>query len=148
MADNPGYGAERIESAIREYSSLEELFQFAGKDPELRAAFEFLSTEECVEQAIPWEKQLEFLRSSAEHHNIERDLSLFEQAISEISKGSPTASSSTTSTFHGIRKGKEELGDLGSLPAPLLGSSPKRAKFSLVLKSGAVIDLDSEEERL
>ena len=138
---------QRLESI----HSLEELFQFAGKclkDPELRAAFEFLSAEECVEQAIPWENQLEFLRSSAEHHNIERDLSLFEQAISEVSKGSPTASSSATSTFRGICKGKEELGDLGSLPAPLLGSSPKRAKFSPVLKSGAVIDLDSEEERL
>ena len=131
--------------------SLEELFQFAGKclkDPELRTAFEFLSAEECIEQAFPWEKQVEFIKSTAEHHNLDRDLSLFEQAVAEAPKDSPTASSSTITTFHGVHKGKEDLGDFGSLSDPSLASSPKRAKCSVALKPGAVIDLDSEEERL
>ena len=138
---------QRLESIY----SLEELFQFAGKclkDPELRAAFEFLSAEECIEKAFPWEKQVEFIKSAAEHQNLDRDLSLFEQALAEAPKDSPTASSSTITASHGVHEGKENLGDFDSRSDPSLVSSPKRAKFSVALKPGAVIDLDSDEERL
>ena len=93
--EKPSYRSERgwqtilvtaqnaLNQRLEDIHTIEELFQFAGKslkDPELRTAFEFLSVEDCVEQAFPLEKQLEFLRSSEEHHNLDRDLSLFEQA--------------------------------------------------------------------
>ena len=72
-----------LDQRLEEIHSLEELFRFGGKclkDPDLRTAFEFLSIEDCVEEAFPWEKQVEFLQSAEEHPNLDRDLSLFEHA--------------------------------------------------------------------
>ena len=71
-----------LDQRLEEIHTLEELFRFGGKclkDPDWRTAFEFLSVEDCVEEAFPWEKQVEFLQSTEEHPNLDRDLSLFEQ---------------------------------------------------------------------
>ena len=145
---------------LRLEDTIAELWQFAGKclkDPDLKAAFDFLGSDECFSLAYPWDKQLAFVSGQEEQSNLERDLSLFEKAEKEIGSETGTAlnsstelpssslaSSSTwpTSVFQALRPGKEHLGD----PECACEPSLKKAKFSSALAPSAVIDLQSEEE--
>ena len=52
--------------------------------------------------------------------------------------------SSSARVFEELQPGRADLGDLDQLRT----SSPKRARFSTVLRSGEVIVLDSEEQSL
>ena len=151
-----------LDLRLEDIHTIAELWQFAGKclkDPDLKAAFDFLGSDECFSLAYPWDKQLAFVSGQEEHSNLERDLSLFEKAEKEIGSETGTAlnsstelpssslaSSSTwpTSVFQALRPGKEHLGD----PECACEPSLKKAKFSSALAPSAVIDLQSEEESL
>ena len=136
--------------------SVDSIWRFAHrtlKCEDLKAAFREFAFDDVSEFSIPESVQHDFLHSSSESSSFERDLELFnlsfslsEQSLSGdcVRAAASSPASSSARVFEGLQPGRADLGDLDQLRT----SSPKRARFSSVLKSGEVIVLDSEEQSL
>ena len=137
--------------------SVDSIWRFAHrtllKCEDLKAAFREFAFDDVNEFSIPGSVQHDFLHSSSESSSFERDLELFNLSFSLseqnligdcVRAAASSPASSSARVFEGLQPGRADLGDLDQLRT----SSPKRARFSSVLKSGEVIVLDSEEQSL